>query len=92
MNFQDHKVLYKVCQFQSHRHRIPVTIMYFLNPLNASWALEAHDCKVQMVMVHKDSSEYRYAAKNSSLPSHFNDERDYGHLFKAPEEPIAPMD
>jgi hypothetical protein len=77
----DARVLYRVEQFQTPRHRKPMTIMYFAFVENALWALNTHDCKIVVTYCHIYDSEYISAVSNSSLPVHKNDMAEYGHAL-----------
>jgi hypothetical protein len=86
----DVRVLYRVEQFQSPRHRRPMTIMYFAFVENALWALNTHDCKIAVTYCHRYDSEYISAVSNSSLPVHANDMTEYGHVLTKKSDSVAP--
>lgn len=77
----DVRIVYRVEQVQSPRHRKPHTTMSFVYVENALWALNTHDCKIRVVYCHRYDPEYLTAIRNASFPGHANDMAEYGHVL-----------
>jgi hypothetical protein len=77
----DVRILYRVEQFESPRHRKPMTTMSFAFVEHALWALNARNFKIVVVYCHKHDPDYLSAVSNSSLPIHANEMAEYRHVL-----------
>lgn len=65
------KFIYKISWFESKRHKIPHTNMYFEKPEHTRWVFETIDwfndlVKVEYIMVGEDTMYYKCAVECSN--------------------------
>lgn len=72
-----YKFIYKMSWFESKRHRISHTDMYYLREEDTRWGWEDPLCKISVFRCYEKSNEYDSAVNNSKI---MDEKRESGDL------------
>ena len=62
----EHAYIYKMSWYESPRHKISHTDMYYLNEEDTRWGHdEGERCEIRVIRVKRDSDDYRMAERNT---------------------------
>ena len=80
----DYAFIYRISWYESNRHRVSHTDMYYLNPEDTTWIYERCWCnevvKVEYIRILKNSVNYNTAYENSYIVPLRREVKEYYNL------------